>query len=233
MKETFFVFLDLDNTLMDFDKAERLSLSETLRSFGVEPEEAILRRYHEINIRHWELLEDGVLSREQILLRRFTTLFEELGLSCDGAAVNLDYEGRLSRACWMIPGARELLESLYGRYPLYIVSNGSAEVQDGRLAGADLARYFDGVFISERVGFDKPAREFFETCFAAVPGFDRRRALIVGDSLSSDIRGGQLAGVKTCWYNPKKKPGRKEIRPDYEISELSQLPPLLEELSAL
>lgn len=228
----FFVLLDLDNTILDFDAAERAALSETLREFGVVPTQAVLGRYHELNVLHWELLEEGKLTREQTLTRRFERLFAVLGLACDGAAVNDRYERLLCRGHAFMPGARELLERLRGRYPLYAVSNGNAFVQDARIAGAGLAAYFEDFFISERIGADKPSRAYFDACFAAIPGFDRRRALMVGDSLTSDIRGGINAGVTTCWFNPQKKPGRNDVRPDYEISSLDQLPPLLERLTA-
>ena len=107
-----------------------------------------------------------------------------------------------------------------------------ASVQHSRIASAGIAPYFKGVFISEEIGAVKPQREYFEACFARIPGFDPARALMVGDSLSSDIRGGINAGIRTCWLNYNNKPGREDIRPDYEIASITELPALLARLEA-
>ena len=90
-----------------------------------------------------------------------------------------------------------------------------------------IAHYFQDIFISERIGADKPKKEFFDRCFARIPGFDRAQAMIIGDSLTSDIRGGNNAGIQTCWFNPKHKPRRPDIHVDYEIDALMELPQLL------
>lgn len=222
------LLLDLDNTLLDFDWAEEGALSRTLRKYGVEPTEAMLRRYNEINVRHWEMLEEGVLTRPQVLVGRFVEFFAEQGIDCDGAAVAADYERELGVGHRFISGAEKLLDELYGRYDMYIVSNGCASVQAGRLESSDISRYFKEIFISENIGYDKPVREFFDHCFARIPGFSKERCLIVGDSLTSDIRGGINSGIKSCWFNPRGKEPRPDIVPDYIISSLEELPALAE-----
>ena len=127
---------------------------------------------------------------------------------------------------YFLPGAEEALRSLAEKYKLYIASNGSKLVQWPRIKSADLETYFSDIFISEDMGADKPAKAFFDRCFAKIPGFDPQKAMIVGDSLTSDIQGGINAGIFTCWVNPTHKhPGN--IRPDYEIESLSQLEDLL------
>lgn len=228
----FFLFLDLDNTILDFDAGERLSLSQTLREFGVGPTETILARYHQLNALCWERMEIGLYTQAEVLVMRFKLLFEELGLTRDPAAVCERYETLLHSSHQLVPGAREMLDALYGQCRMYVVSNGMGSVQDSRLSGAGIAQYFEDVFISEHIGFHKPRREFFHACFDRIPDFDRARALIVGDSLTSDILGGINAGIPTCWFNPQKKPGREEIRPDYEIASPAQLPALVEALKA-
>ncbi|MBR1457670.1 MAG: YjjG family noncanonical pyrimidine nucleotidase [Oscillospiraceae bacterium] len=221
------VFLDIDDTLLDFHKAEAIALSRALTELGVEPTERTLRRYSEINKSQWELLEDGLLTREQVLLRRFEILFAELGVNISAAGTRDLYERYLSIGHYFMPHAPELLDALYGRYPLYIVSNGSAVVQAGRIASAGIAGYFERIFISEEVGCEKPTRAFFDRCFAQIPDFDRERAIVVGDSLTSDIRGGINAGIRTCWYDPMRRAPRPDILPDYRIEDLLELPPLL------
>ncbi len=225
-----FVLLDVDNTILDFQTAEASAISKTLRDLGVEPTEAVIRRYSEINLSQWELLEEGLLTREQVLVRRFELLFAELGVRASGKRARDIYEDSLCIGHWFLPGAEELLRELYGRYRLYIVSNGTGKVQEERLKSAGIGKYFEEVFISEQIGANKPDRVFFDRCFARIPGFDRSRALVVGDSLTSDIRGGINAGVRTCWFNPAGKPGRPDIVPDFEIRALSELPTLLDRL---
>ena len=226
------VFLDLDNTILDFSKAERIALTQTLSERGVSVTEEILRRYRDFNIYCWEQLEDGLMTRDEVLRRRFELLFESLGLSLNGQEATERYETLLHFGHWFIPGAEELLRTLAPDYDLYLASNGVASVQHSRIASAGIAPYFKGVFISEEIGAVKPQREYFEACFARIPGFDPARALMVGDSLSSDIRGGINAGIRTCWLNYNNKPGREDIRPDYEIASITELPALLARLEA-
>ena len=224
------IFLDVDDTILDFHEAEAAAIRRTLESLGIDPVPETTALYSRINARQWELLEEGRLTRAQVLTRRFDLLFGELGVERSSREAQKTYERLLSQGHWFMPGAEALLETLSGRYDLYIVSNGTGTVQDGRIASAGIARYFRDIFISERIGFDKPRREFFDACFARIPDFDRSRAIIVGDSLTSDIRGGINAGILTCWYNPRGKQRREDIVPDLEISDLMQLPPLLESI---
>lgn len=140
------------------------------------------------------------------------------------------YEYLLGIGHYFVDGAEELLEALKDKYELYIVSNGNASVQDRRLKSAGIIPYFKDIFISERVGFNKPSAEFFEACFKRIPGFEKDKAVVVGDRLSSDILGGINAGVRTCWFNPKGEAPDPDIPADYEIKHLSELPALLERI---
>lgn len=224
------VFLDLDDTLLDFTRAEAVALRRALEEMNAPADDAVLARYHTINAAQWALLEEKKLTRDQVLVGRFDILFEELGLRRCARETCERYEKYLAEGHWFIPGAEALLEELFPRYELYLASNGTAAVQSRRLESAGIARYFRGIFVSEEMGADKPSPAFFERCFAAIPGFSKETALIVGDSLTSDIRGGINAGLRTCWFNPQGKPARPDILPDCEIRALAQLPPLLQTL---
>ena len=221
-----FLFLDLDDTILDFHKAERLAISKTIRDFGVAPTEEILARYHAINKWHWEQLEQGRLTREQVLVNRFQALFDALGQNVDAAACAKTYEGNLSVGHYFLPGAEEAVKALHKKFRLFLASNGTATVQHGRMTSAGLYPYFEQVFVSQNIGYNKPAKEYFSACFARIPGFNPGRAMMVGDSLSSDIRGGINAGIQTVWVNPNHK-DCGDIRPDYQIENLSQLEDLL------
>lgn len=224
------IFFDLDDTLLDFTRAEREALTQAFRRFDVDPTPAVLDRYHELNRQQWELLEEGKLTRPQVLLRRFDLLFAELGVDRSSRQVCDAYEAFLAQGHWFIPGALELLKTLSPRYELYLASNGAAAVQRSRLESAGILPYFKEIFISEEVGFDKPSPAFFQAVFAAIPGFSREKALIVGDSLTSDIRGGRNAGIRTCWFDPHGMPRRPDIVPDWRITALDQLTELLEKI---
>ena len=224
------LFLDLDDTILDFHKAERIALAKTFRAFGADPTETVLNRYHVINKEHWERLERREITREQTLLGRFQALFQEMGIPVDPEAVAREYEKNLAIGHYFLPGAEEAVASLSEKYELYLASNGTASVQKGRLTSANLYRYFRQVFVSQEIGYNKPSREYFDACFARIPGFDREKAMMVGDSLTSDILGGKNAGIRTCWVNPSHAPGRADILPDYEIEALSQLEALLDQI---
>ena len=223
-----FLLIDLDDTILDFHKAEYIALGKTLESFGLAPSEQVRARYSEINKAHWERLERKELTRDQVLVGRFGVLFSEYGITVDPRECARRYEQNLSVGHYFLPGAREALESLSRKYKLYMVSNGTARVQIGRLESADISHFFREIFISQQVGVNKPDKEFFTRCFAKIPDFDPKKAIIVGDSLTSDIQGGINAGIATCWVNPGHKP--QTIPADYEIESLAQLEELLETL---
>lgn len=225
-----FLLLDLDDTILDFHKAERLAIAKTFRDFGVEPTEEVLHRYHLINRSCWERLETGEWTREQVLVNRFALLFGELEVAVDATACARAYEKNLSIGHYFLPGAQEAVEALSKKYRLFLVSNGTASVQKGRLTSANLYPYFEKVFVSQELGHNKPAREFFDKAFAQIPDFDPKKAIIVGDSLTSDILGGINAGIATCWVNPGHLPKREDIPADYEIEGIYQLETLLETL---
>ena len=223
-----YLMLDLDDTILDFHKAERIAIAKTIRDFGVEPTEEVLSRYHVINKWHWEQLELGTMTREEVLVGRFAVLFGELGVTVDPVTVARTYEKNLSIGHYFLPGAEEAVDALHKKYRLFLTSNGTASVQKGRMTSANLYRFFEKVFVSQEIGHNKPAKAYFDACFAQIPGFDPAKAMIVGDSLSSDILGGINAGIRTCWVNPGRVEAKNGIVPDYEIEALSQLEALLE-----
>lgn len=222
-----FLLLDLDDTILDFKMAERIALSKTLQSFGLEPTEKVCARYSQINQLHWEMLERKELTREQVKVGRFEMLFAECGLQVSSEACARRYMENLAQGHYFLPGAEAAVARLSEKYKLYLVSNGTTDVQMSRLGSAGIGKYFQEIFISQAIGVDKPDKVFFDRCFARIPGFEKQKAMIVGDSLTSDIQGGRNAGIATCWVNPKEKPAREDIPADYQIKALSELEELL------
>ena len=226
------VLFDLDDTLFDFHKAEKIALTKTLVHFGIDPTEETLALYSAINAAHWKRLELGEISREEVKVGRYRELFKTIGVECDPVKATAYYESMLAIGHYFMPGAPELLEVLYGKYRLYIVSNGTAKVQEGRIGSSGIAKYMDGIFISQILGANKPDKQFFDICFAEIPDFSLSETVIIGDSLSSDIKGGINAGITTVWFNPKGIENDNDIKPDYTIKELSEVPGLLSQISA-
>ncbi|MBQ7870825.1 MAG: YjjG family noncanonical pyrimidine nucleotidase [Oscillospiraceae bacterium] len=221
------ILLDVDDTILDFGAAERNGITQTFRHFGLEPTEALLQRYQEINRAQWEAFERGELERDEVLTRRFLLLFGELGLEIDPQACEDVYRHWLGVGHCFVEGAEALLDYLYPKYELYIASNGVADTQYSRLESAGINRYFKEVFISETTGYHKPEKAYFDYCFARMPGFRPEETLIIGDSLTSDILGGINAGIRTCWFNPRHKPANPAIRPDFEVHSLKELEDIL------
>lgn len=224
------LLMDLDNTLLDFNQQEAAAMEKMLSEHGEELTPERLSLFRAINAQHWEWLEEGRITRQQTLVGRFEVFFSKLDLPLDAQSAEDSYAKHLCEGYYFVPGAQELLEKLYGNYRLFIISNGSADIQAARLKSSGIGKYFEGIFISEQLGATKPAKEFFDLCFVRIPGFDARMSLVVGDSLTSDIRGGINAGLKTCWFNPDNKPPREDIRPDYTISTLDGLCTLLDKI---
>ena len=226
------VLFDLDDTLFDFHKAEKIALTKTLVHFGIDPTEETLALYSTINAAHWKRLELGEISREEVKVGRYRELFKTIGVECDPVKATAYYESMLAIGHYFMPGAPELLEELYRKYRLYIVSNGTAKVQEGRIGSSGIAKYMDGIFISQILGANKPDKQFFDICFAEIPDFSLSETVIIGDSLSSDIKGGINAGITTVWFNPKGIENDNDIKPDCTIKELSEVPGLLSQISA-
>ncbi len=224
-----FLFLDIDDTILDFGATERASISRLLEHLGVAPTEALIHRYHVINLEHWKRLERGEITRDQIN-NRFDVLFSELGMTVRTSECEKLYRQYLSEGCDFLPGAREAVEILGQKYRLFAASNGTASVQAGRLRRTGLDQIFEQVFVSEEIGANKPSPEFFRRAFARISDFDPAMAIMVGDSLTSDILGGINAGILTVWINPGYKKSREDILPNFEIKSLAELPALLEKL---
>ncbi|NLN47569.1 MAG: noncanonical pyrimidine nucleotidase, YjjG family [Clostridiales bacterium] len=224
------ILLDLDDTILDFHQAEKIALTKTLEHLGIEPEEKILARYSVLNLEQWRLLEQGKLTRKEVKERRYKLLFDEIGADCCAASATKYYENLLGVGHYFIDGAEELLKILSKDYRLYLASNGTAAVQKSRIKSAGIAKYFDDIFISQKIGFDKPDIEFFNYCFSKIMDFKKSETVIVGDSLTSDIKGGKSAGITTVWLNPKGLPYVFDIEPDHIITGLMDLTSLLKGL---
>ena len=218
------LLFDADNTVLDFDKSEEQALQRAFSETGLQFNQTVLQVYRRNNIFQWQLFEQGKLTKSQVLINRFVETFKELNLSLEHVeAVSNLYEEYLKLGFFVVPHAVEVLEQLQKSCKLYIVSNGVAQIQNSRMKGSGLEKYFLARFVSEEVGYPKPQKEYFDYCFKHIDGFDKSKTLIIGDSLTSDIQGGVNAGIDTCWFNPWHNVNKSKLIPTYEITDLREI----------
>jgi len=217
-----FILLDADNTLFDFDACEKEAFFRTVRDFAANPTEAMYRRYSELNLACWKALERGEITREELKIRRFAQLRQEYPLSATPEELCEHYVTHLSMQSILYPGAVEFVRELASMADVYIVTNGLATVQEGRFRDCPLLAHLKDVFISEKIGAQKPDKLFFDRVTERIEGFDPRAAIVIGDSLTSDIKGANNAGIDCIWYNPKGLlAGNEKI--DHEVSDYGQI----------
>ena len=220
------LFLDLDNTLLDFNRSENAAIRFVLAANGFPSGEKEAALYHAINKQYWERFERGEIKKEEIFTGRFETLLATLNIHTDAAEIARQYGEKLADGFFVIDGAFTLLDYLKNKgYRLYATTNGISFVQARRVAGSGLKPYFSDVFVSEDAGFQKPQKEYFAYALSHIPERDIRNILMIGDSQTSDILGGLNAGIDTCWYNPEHAPARYPSR--YEVHTLAELQTIL------
>ncbi len=235
------VLWDVDGTLLDFIYSQRDSLTKCFQSIGRTITEEILQRYREINDSYWKRLELGEVTKQQLLTGRFDSLFEEFSIEgADSEAFAGEYQRRLGEVYRYQENSYDICRAIHGRIKQYVITNGVTSSQENKLRLSGLYDLMDGVFISEQAGTPKPQKGFFDYCLRAIAEAggetDKSRLLIVGDSLSSDIKGGVLSGIPTCWYRADDifetdefaRELYRQYTPDYEISRLEQIFDILE-----
>ncbi|WP_239255673.1 YjjG family noncanonical pyrimidine nucleotidase [Listeria ilorinensis] len=217
------LLFDVDDTLLDFQLAEKEALQALFKENGLPLTMEIEARYKAINQGLWQAFEKEEISREEVLGTRFSRLFHSYGRQVDGVVMEQQYRRYLENGHAFVEGAEQLIPQLAEQFRLYIVTNGVSKTQYKRLTDAKLTRYFEDIFVSEDTGYQKPMIAYFDYCFAKIPDFRRTETLLIGDSLTSDIQGGQNAGLDTVWFNPQQKKNISEIQPNYEIAHLQEL----------
>ncbi len=216
------VLWDIDGTLLNFYASEAAAIRSCFRIFGLgECTDDMLSDYSGINTEFWHMMEAGRISKPVMLVERFREFFRRYGLDETKAeAFNAEYQYRLSDTIAFSDGAEEVLLALKGRVIQCAVTNGTKTAQEGKLRNSGMDRIFDMIFISEDIGFEKPRREYFDAVLSELPGLSAEEIMIVGDSLSSDIKGGHDAGIVTCWYDPHGQDTATDIPIDYTIRDL-------------
>lgn len=222
MKYTTLLF-DLDDTILDFTKGEHIALTLLFEEMNIENVQNVIDEYVVLNKSLWKEIEKGTLHRDYVLNNRFSMLFDKLGKQVDGERVEERYRHYLDLQHEFIEGAQEILNDLSKLYNIYIITNGVSKTQLKRIKDTKLDGIFTDIFVSEDIGFQKPAKEYFDAVIKKIPNFNLRKTLIIGDSLTADIAGGLRNNIDTCWINLNKVENLTDIKPTYEIYKLSDL----------
>lgn len=228
MKKYQYLFFDVDDTLLDFRHTEKRALERLFAQENIVLTDELRGDYHRYNKGLWHAHERGEIGKEELLNTRFTEFFRLYGKQVDGLKMERSYRNFLSEGHEQLDGALSLIQELSTQYELYIMTNGVAQTQNRRLRDSGLFPYFKNIFISEETGFHKPMKSYFDYCFQRIDQFNCGKALIIGDSLVADIKGGLAAGMDACWMNVAKVANDTDITPTYEINKLVELLPILE-----
>ena len=223
------ILWDVDGTLLDFSAAEKAAVQKLFIEFGLGGcTDGMVARYSAINDAYWKRLERGEITKAEVLVGRYRDFFSELGIDPDLAEpFNARYQIALGDTVVYRDDSLNVVKALHGRVKQYVVSNGTIVAQTKKLERSGLGRWMNGIFLSEQLGAEKPSPAFFERVFAALPDIRKEDMLIVGDSLTSDMKGGLMAGIPTCWYNPQSLPRPADMAIAFEIQNLQQIYELL------
>lgn len=217
------ILFDADDTIFDFHRACHYALDVIFPKYGLPNTLESHETYMRINQNAWNEFEQGILTKEQLKYQRFRRLLDFWEREGDAVQMSEDYMDALGEGAFLIDGAMETCRALSQERRLYFVTNGVERVQRSRLSHSPIREFFTDIFVSETVGIPKPHREYFDFVFSHIPDFDLEKAIIVGDSLTSDMAGGVTAGLDTCWYNPKGLPRQENLPLTYEIRRLPEL----------
>jgi len=220
--KTYDVFLfDADGTLFDYDKAEEHALKAMFDRCGFVYSENIRQVYRDINEKAWKDYENGIVTKTELQSVRFERLFDAMGVRRDAMEFNLQYLYELGKGSYLIDGAYEICSEIVSKgKKIYIVTNGIITTQESRIKHSLIKDYVTDFFVSEFVGYQKPQIEYFDYVFSHIQKVEKDKILIIGDSLSADIAGGNNAGIDSCWYNASGAANNTEIIPTYEIKSL-------------
>lgn len=221
------ILFDLDNTIFDTQKNATLALHKMsiAKSFPFNPDQ--MNWWFEVNDLLWGKFETGLISRKELLDSRFKTFFGKYNIEVDSAKFEKEFQALFAAEHSLMPNAVDMLESVGQNHNLFVVSNGSKQKQLTQLAGADISKYFDEVFLAEDIGYKKPDTQFFDSVKSDINGATLSNMLVVGDSLTADIDGANRSHLDSVWYDTECSGSKSEIKPTYTITNLNELPNLV------
>jgi 2-haloacid dehalogenase len=216
-----YLLFDIDDTILDFQKAEYNAFLMLLNDYNIEFKEEYYEVYRKENHRLWKEYELGNIKRHEIFDNRMIPLFNYLKINDDPKKASYRFLEYLSKGAYLIGNSYKVLERLSKKYKLYIISNGEPSVQYPRIKEVGIDKFFSKIFISEEIGYSKPNKEFFTYIENNILGFNKEEAIVIGDSLTSDIKGAINYGIDCCWFNPNDKETDLNIK--YIIASLDEI----------
>lgn len=217
------IIFDADGTLFDYDRAESEALMASFEQLGFPYDSKYNTVYRDINGQFWKAFEQGLVNQDQLRIGRFEQLLSTIDIEGNPHTLSNAYLKNLSRQTMLVPNAEQILSDLSGQCQFMIITNGLTEVQRPRFRQSSIYHFFADTIISEEVGFAKPDPAIFDIAFEKMHYPAKKEVLIVGDSLSSDIQGGNNYQIDTCWYNPAQKAPNSDLKIHHEISCLTEL----------
>lgn len=213
------ILFDADETLFSFHSY--FGLKSMLKRYGLEFNEQDYEAFQAVNQPLWVAYQNKEINAEALQRIRFESLAQKTGQ--DPLVLNRELMDEMALVSQLLEGVREMLASLHGKVKMGIITNGFNALQQKRLENTQTASFFDLLVVSETVGVAKPDRQIFDYAFSQMGEVERSKVLMVGDTLASDILGGNLAGIDTCWFNPKGLANETAIQPTYEIRSMAEL----------
>ena len=221
------VLIDIDNTLLDFHKCAPLAVKNAFNKYGIAYKEEYAPIFLKINDSLWQEIENGTLTREELFKIRFKRVFSTLDIDFNAEKIETEFRKELFNSAIAVDGAMDMLKYLSVKYKLYAASNGMSDQQINRLKIAGMFDYFTDFFLSEKLGYQKPDKRFFDGVFKALKGILPSEIALIGDSINADIKGGLSCGIFTVWYNHNKNAPSIEIKPNFTIESLSEINKIL------
>ncbi len=220
------VFIDVDDTILDFHKSSADAIEKMFRAKGYPFKEDTLEIYHKINYPLWQRVTNGEMTADELKLIRWNEIFKALGIEGDGIEFEEMYKDYLTRTHYLVDGAEELLKYLSSKYKVYAASNAHYEQQRQRLEGAGVLKYLSGIFCSHEIGADKPSKRFFEHCFESIKNTNPSELVMIGDNGEADIKGAHDCGMKTIWFNMRGRYAKPD-EADFSVDSLTQIMKIL------
>ena len=221
------VLIDIDNTILDFNKCAIASIEQCAKKYGISLPDNYSQVFFEVNDELWGLLEQGVIVKQDIYDRRWNMIFSKLRIEADGHAFEEDFRKEMRTTAITVDGAEEILSYLSEKYPTYTASNASRFQQEARLEKTGLSKYLSGMFASEDIGFQKPAKEFFYACYEALYPIKPEDIIMIGDSVNADIIGAKNFGFRSIWFNFSNEEYSDYNFTDFKVNSLIEIKDIL------
>ncbi len=221
------VLLDLDNTIIDFNECARRSIMGIFEDLSFPYNDNVFKTFLTENVKIWKRLESGEIDKVYLRANRWNIILDKLGIDYDGKIIEERFENGVALGAYPVEGAYQLLDYLYDKYDLYVVSNGLKFVQESRVKIGKYDKYFKALFLSEDIGIQKPDTRFFDYCYEKLCQPKKDELILIGDSLSADIKGGNSFGIETIWFNKNGEDNITDIKPTYTVNKLKEIESIL------